>query len=200
MSSLMQGTSGAAQARAASAADAEAARLDAQLEAAAKKAALRSLEAQAGTGSSDAPAAPAAPAAPGTASGTITIEKDGNTIVLQNPTAEQLAQVTGTSDAPRPPEGWMLVAMTGGVLLTFVLIVWMVLNRNRRAIPETTKESPETAARMARIENAVESIAVEVERISEGQRFTTRMLSEGAAVPVAVPERGDAVLRSRAEG
>ncbi len=197
MRSPIQGTNAGAQARAASAADAEAARLDAQLEVAAKKAALRSLEAQAGTGSSD---APALPAVPGNARGTITIERDGNTIVLENPTAEQLAQVTGVSNAPRPPEGWMLVTMTGGVLLTVVLVVWMVLNRNRRAIPAATKESPENAARMARIENAVESIAVEVERISEGQRFTTRMLSEGAAQPVAVPQRGDDVLRNRAEG
>jgi hypothetical protein len=35
-------------------------------------------------------------------------------------------------------------------------------------------------ARLARLEVAVESIAVEVERISEGQRFTTRLLSEQA--------------------
>jgi hypothetical protein len=33
-------------------------------------------------------------------------------------------------------------------------------------------------ARLARIEQAVEAIALEVERISEGQRFTTRLLSE----------------------
>ena len=32
--------------------------------------------------------------------------------------------------------------------------------------------------RMARLEQAVESIAIEVERISEGQRFTTKLLSE----------------------
>jgi hypothetical protein len=32
--------------------------------------------------------------------------------------------------------------------------------------------------RLARIEHAVDAIALEVERISEGQRFTTRLLSE----------------------
>lgn len=37
-----------------------------------------------------------------------------------------------------------------------------------------------TEARLARIEQAVEAIALEVERISEGQRFTTRLLSEQA--------------------
>ncbi len=34
--------------------------------------------------------------------------------------------------------------------------------------------------RMARLEMAVESIALEVERISEGQRFTTKLLSDAA--------------------
>lgn len=35
--------------------------------------------------------------------------------------------------------------------------------------------------RMARLEQAVEAIALEVERISEGQRFTTKLLSERAS-------------------
>ena len=34
--------------------------------------------------------------------------------------------------------------------------------------------------RMTRLEQAVESIALEVERISEGQRFTTKLLTERA--------------------
>jgi hypothetical protein len=33
------------------------------------------------------------------------------------------------------------------------------------------------------MEQAIDSIAVEVERISEGQRFTTKLLSERTAVP-----------------
>jgi hypothetical protein len=40
---------------------------------------------------------------------------------------------------------------------------------------------PELMARMARVEQIVESTAVEIERISEGQRFTTRLLSEKKA-------------------
>jgi hypothetical protein len=35
-----------------------------------------------------------------------------------------------------------------------------------------------TEARLARIEQAVDAIAVEIERISEGQRFTTKLLSD----------------------
>ena len=41
---------------------------------------------------------------------------------------------------------------------------------------------PELAARMARVEQIVEATAVEIERISEGQRFTTKLLAERKAV------------------
>ena len=39
----------------------------------------------------------------------------------------------------------------------------------------------EVTARLERMEQAIDSIAVEVERISEGQRFTTKLLSDRAA-------------------
>jgi hypothetical protein len=41
----------------------------------------------------------------------------------------------------------------------------------------------ETAQRLERLEGAVDSIAIEIERISEGQRFVTRILSEGQHAP-----------------
>lgn len=37
----------------------------------------------------------------------------------------------------------------------------------------------EVAQRLERIEQSLEAVAIEVERISEGQRFTTKLLSEG---------------------
>ena len=42
---------------------------------------------------------------------------------------------------------------------------------------------PDVAARLERIEQAVDAIAIEMERVSEGQRFTTKLLAErtGAA-------------------
>jgi hypothetical protein len=42
----------------------------------------------------------------------------------------------------------------------------------------TAGRDPELLARVARVEQIVESTAIEIERISEGQRFTTRLLSE----------------------
>ncbi len=47
---------------------------------------------------------------------------------------------------------------------------------------------PRAEERLARIEAAVEAIAIEVERISEGQRFVTKLLAErpaAAALPKA---------------
>ena len=41
----------------------------------------------------------------------------------------------------------------------------------------------EVTHRLERMEHAIDTIAVEVERISEGQRFVTKLLSERAARP-----------------
>ena len=51
--------------------------------------------------------------------------------------------------------------------------------------------SSDVVTRLERMEQAIEAIAVEVERISEGQRFTTKLLSErgGEAGVPAAPSR-----------
>ena len=41
---------------------------------------------------------------------------------------------------------------------------------------------PEVLHRLARVEQIVEATALEIERISEGQRFTTRLLAEKKTV------------------
>lgn len=74
---------------------------------------------------------------------------------------------------------------------SLVVIVWMSLRHRQKmarhdGLPLPVAEAIE--ARLERLENAVESIAVEVERVGEGQRFTTRLLAErgaAAAVPIA---------------
>ena len=51
----------------------------------------------------------------------------------------------------------------------------------------------EVMARLERMEQAIDSVAVEVERISEGQRFTTKLLSEranGQIAPSYAPRAG----------
>jgi hypothetical protein len=71
-------------------------------------------------------------------------------------------------------------------------VLQRAIRRNRApAIPAT---APDTANRLERIEQAVDAIALEMERVSEGQRFLTRILGEsvpalGAGVrePIRVP-------------
>ncbi len=46
-----------------------------------------------------------------------------------------------------------------------------------------TRIPPEVLARLERMEQAIDSVAVEIERISEGQRFTTRLLADRTMVP-----------------
>ena len=53
-----------------------------------------------------------------------------------------------------------------------------VAHRREQAKAERESSPALSEARLARIEQAVEAIALEVERISEGQRFTTKLLSE----------------------
>ena len=63
---------------------------------------------------------------------------------------------------------------------------------NRAPAPAASRDAD---LRMERVEQAVDAIAVEIERISEGQRFVTQLLSKpapsalGAAQPAAEPIR-----------
>ena len=66
----------------------------------------------------------------------------------------------------------------------FVFTVNAFLKTRRGATPPARSDAA-TEQRLARIEHAVEAIAIEVERIAEGQRFTTKLLSDRAAVPVS---------------
>ena len=59
---------------------------------------------------------------------------------------------------------------------SFTKIILSIINRKKpqAAIPALD----EVAQRLARMEQAIDATAVEVERISEAQRFTTKLLVE----------------------
>jgi hypothetical protein len=65
-----------------------------------------------------------------------------------------------------------------------------IRRQDRAALPSTL--TPELERRLDRLESMVETVQVEVERMAEGQRFTTRRLSEGAVLPNAQPSRAAA--------
>ena len=90
--------------------------------------------------------------------------------------------------------------LAGGALFSLALLFPFAIAYSRRIWRRSAKMTvtlpPEVAARMQTMEEAIESVAVEVERIGEGQRFMTQALSEqpryvgaGAAEPVMVRAR-----------
>ena len=61
------------------------------------------------------------------------------------------------------------------------VVLWPVARAFARKMDRDSlqpKVPPEIMGRLERMEMAIDSIAVEVERISEGQRFTTKLLSD----------------------
>ena len=56
--------------------------------------------------------------------------------------------------------------------------------RRLESKPATSIPS-DVSARLERIEQAVDAIAIEMERVSEGQRFTTKLLAERTGPPLA---------------
>lgn len=58
--------------------------------------------------------------------------------------------------------------------------------------PVQSLPSAETNARLERIEQAIDAMSVEVERIAEGQRFVTRLMTDGREPErVAIPYRDE---------
>jgi len=67
------------------------------------------------------------------------------------------------------------IIAVGGISVQGILKVWLQRS-GRSAIPQG--DLKEIRDGVARIEQAVDAIAVEVERLSEGQRFTAKLLAE----------------------
>ena len=80
------------------------------------------------------------------------------------------------------PEMASIIVPLGGMTMIVALALGIPLVRwfTRRADARSaTPQIPgDVTARLERIEHAIDAMAVEVERIAEGQRFTTKLLSE----------------------
>lgn len=124
----------------------------------------------------------------------------------------QAAAVPGaTFEPPRPrvvqqgppEEFWFL----GGMFI-FLCLMPMALAYSRRlwkrgAIPVSNEMPAELTDRLNRMEQAIDAVAVELERVGEGQRYVTRVFTEsqralgaGAADPIEVRQR-EAIHQSR---
>lgn len=84
---------------------------------------------------------------------------------------------------------FIALLLTSSATIIFVARFWLGRGDKKHQLPPQHAASEE---RLTRIEQAVDAIAVEVERISEGQRFVTKVLAdrngEAAALPAAARE------------
>lgn len=97
-----------------------------------------------------------------------------------------------TSDAPagnngRPFSSGQLTAIS--IVMTLAVFMPIAMATARAILKRSTVQKPspqilESSARIERMEQAIDAIAVEIERISEGQRFVTQTLAKRTEVPV----------------
>lgn len=92
------------------------------------------------------------------------------------------AELVGYAEANqgRNDEGFEEGMMAGGLPILFLATIVFFFSRRRwkkrAALPAVS--GGESAQRLERLEHGMDAIALEIERISEGQRFVTRLLSE----------------------
>lgn len=122
------------------------------------------------------PAAPGAPAAPG-----VTIVRPWNATI--------------------PPEAER-ISIAFFVCLALVIIglpiVRAIARRIERGTPIAAPIPTEVRNQLQHISQSVEAIAIEVERISEGQRFTTKLLSDNNRELTSIPARSPSEGSGRA--
>jgi hypothetical protein len=82
------------------------------------------------------------------------------------------------------------VVVLGPLAIGAARMMWK--RSNRPPLPPAI--FTETAQRLERLEQSVDTVAIEIERISEGQRFVTKLLSEGHAQPaLAAGQRPESI-------
>ncbi len=100
---------------------------------------------------------------------------------------------------PQIPEGAVVISVAFFVMCAVIAIGVPIVRAITRRMDKRNAAAPsadaDTRDRLERIEQAVDAIAVEVERISEGQRFTTKIISELRGLPQPDPS---AALAERA--
>lgn len=110
-------------------------------------------------------------------------------------TGEQLSSISagmlaGTSAPPVFAGLRSSQVMTLSVLSIILVFFPMAFGAGRALWKRASRPGPapavftETAQRLERLEASVDAIAFEVERISEGQRFVTKLLSESQPAPM----------------
>jgi hypothetical protein len=92
-------------------------------------------------------------------------------------------------NGPSGPMTAIAIVFTLFVLMPMAIaMARLIWRRGSRTAPAVSPRAAEDSQRLERLEQAVDTIAVEIERVSENQRFVTRLLSEK---PNAAPALGE---------
>lgn len=153
-----------------------------------------------GTGGADVqvvpvPPVPPVPRVPGEQ---VIVTPDGRTIVIDadgniHVDGDELSTEVGSPDFPFGPGGphipveAVVISIAFFVMVVLVAVGIPIARAFGRRIDRKSAVAPELSdigQRLDRIEQAIETVAVEVERISEGQRYTARLMSE---MPQRIP-------------
>jgi hypothetical protein len=111
-----------------------------------------------------------------------------------------IAAKLGTMSAEAPPSNipdWVppLAFLTMlPITLAVVRLLWKRGNR-----PPVVPITPQAEARFSELEQAIDSVAVEIERVAEGQRFVTKLLREGQPLPDFTARAGAEAVPLRAD-
>jgi hypothetical protein len=109
----------------------------------------------------------------------------GDIAVLEARIALKQGRPLGISSAgARPPWSNPDVAIPTVSIVSLAMLLPLSIGwakRIARRAPEPAPISRDVTTRLERIEQAVDTIAIEIERISEGQRFVTKIMAERPA-------------------
>ncbi len=110
------------------------------------------------------------------------IEENGR--ALASPAA---AKVMASSNLGARREQLLDAMVPISIVFTVLVLFPMAFARARRIwrgadVPRQSSLPADTIERLERMEQGIDAIAIEVERVSEGQRFVTRLMSERAAL------------------
>lgn len=142
-----------------------------------------------GTGTAAAQAAPVVPPvpqSPGAPTGANpTVALPGQVLVTNTPQTEAIIvqpppyRVTGNNEIP--PEVIPIIGMVSGTLIAIVIgypIVRLITRLIERRSDRSLVPGTEVASQLRRLQDSVDTMAIELERIGEAQRFSARLLAE----------------------
>lgn len=134
---------------------------------------------------------------------TFRIERDGK-VVTVGPEGVVVTSAQPGMAAPIPvvPQEAVVISIAFFVMVVLVVIGWPIARAIARRMDRQTaapaRGGTDNGDQLRRIEQAVEAMAIEVERVSENQRFVTRLLAEGRPDEALVASAGEARAPARA--